>query len=144
MKYQVPQFIEVEDKIFGPLTLKQFIYIAGGGGFSIMLYLFLPKFLAIILILPVMAFSGLLAFYKFNNKPLVNLIEALLKYLFNPRLYLWRKEQPLEVTQNEVAAQQNNTGAFLPKMADSKLKDLTWSLDTKGTADTTSANVGNG
>ena len=27
MQYQVPQFIEVEDKIFGPLTFKQFLYI---------------------------------------------------------------------------------------------------------------------
>lgn len=30
MQFQVPQFIEVEDKIFGPLTFKQFVYIAGG------------------------------------------------------------------------------------------------------------------
>jgi hypothetical protein len=29
MEYQVPQFIEVEDKIFGPLTWKQFIYWVG-------------------------------------------------------------------------------------------------------------------
>src|SRR3989344_2665997 len=34
MEYQVPQFIEVEDKIIGPLTLKQFIYLAGEAGFS--------------------------------------------------------------------------------------------------------------
>ena len=32
MRFQVPQFIEIESKIFGPLTFKQFIYLAGGGG----------------------------------------------------------------------------------------------------------------
>ncbi|TSC80302.1 MAG: hypothetical protein G01um101429_152 [Parcubacteria group bacterium Gr01-1014_29] len=31
-QFQVPQFIEVEDKIFGPLTTKQFFYLLGGGG----------------------------------------------------------------------------------------------------------------
>ena len=30
MQYQVPQFIEVEDKIFGPLTFKQLVYVVGG------------------------------------------------------------------------------------------------------------------
>ncbi|TSC61742.1 MAG: SsrA-binding protein, partial [Parcubacteria group bacterium Athens0416_74] len=32
MQFQVPQFIEVEDKIVGPLTFKQFVFIAGGLG----------------------------------------------------------------------------------------------------------------
>ena len=34
MMFSVPQFIDVEDKIIGPLTLKQFIYLAGGAGLS--------------------------------------------------------------------------------------------------------------
>jgi len=32
MRFEVPQFIEVEDKIFGPFTWKQFIYLMGGEG----------------------------------------------------------------------------------------------------------------
>ena len=42
MQFQVPQFIEIEDKIFGPLTFKQFIYLAGGVGASIVLWLYIP------------------------------------------------------------------------------------------------------
>ena len=38
MQFQVPQFTEAEDKIVGPLTLRQFIYIAAAGGVSVMLY----------------------------------------------------------------------------------------------------------
>ena len=45
MQFQVPQFIEIEDKIFGPLTFKQFIYLAGGGGLCFLLYTILPFFL---------------------------------------------------------------------------------------------------
>ena len=48
MRFQVPQFIEIESKIFGPLTLKQFIYLIGGGGIIFILYALLPFWLMII------------------------------------------------------------------------------------------------
>jgi len=34
MRFEVPQFIDVEDKLFGPLTFTQFVYLAGSGGIS--------------------------------------------------------------------------------------------------------------
>ena len=42
MQFKVPQFIDMEDKIVGPLTLKQFAYILGAGGFSFLLWTFIP------------------------------------------------------------------------------------------------------
>src|SRR3990172_12458701 len=45
MQFQVPQFIEIEDKIFGPLTFKQFIYVAGGAGACYLLWRVLPLLL---------------------------------------------------------------------------------------------------
>ena len=47
MHFQTPQFIEIEDKIFGPLTLKQFIYLAGAAGLSFTAYSLLPVPLAL-------------------------------------------------------------------------------------------------
>jgi len=55
MRFQVPQFIEVEDKIFGPLTLKQFIYLAGAGGVVFVLWRVFPIFVAIIIAAPPLA-----------------------------------------------------------------------------------------
>ncbi len=57
MRYQVPQFIEIEDKIFGPLTLKQFIYLAGGGGLCLIFFSLLPLYIMVILSIPVIALS---------------------------------------------------------------------------------------
>ena len=71
MRFQVPQFIDIEDKIFGPLTIKQFIYIAGGAGLSFILFRFLPLILTIPLALIVIGMSIALAFYQINNKPLI-------------------------------------------------------------------------
>lgn len=132
MRYQVPQFIEIEDKIFGPLTFKQFIYVAGGVGICVLLFTFFPRFLAFILSAPVVAFSGALAFYKFNNKPFIDLVESFFKYSLTNKLYIWKKE-----AQKSTASQPNQVNAkgveqvYIPKLSDSKLKDLTWSLDVK-------------
>ena len=134
MRFQVPQFIEVEDKIFGQLTLKQFIYLAGGVGLSFLVYIFLNNlFLAALPIIVIMGISGLLAFYKINNKPLINVIESAYKYYFGNKLYIWKKENKPQPTmeQDVVNNNKNYASVMVPKMSGSKLKDLTWSLDVQ-------------
>jgi hypothetical protein len=130
MRFQVPQFIEVEDKIFGPLTLKQFFYLLGGGGLSFIIYTFVGNLLvSAILILPVVVLSLALAFYKVNNKPFINVVEAAFHYYLGDKLYIWKKiEKP--VTAQKVEAEKSSD-FYVPKLSDSKLKDLTWSLDIK-------------
>lgn len=136
MRFQVPQFIEVEDKIFGPLTLRQFIYIAGGAGLSFIVYRTLPFIIAIIPILLIVAFSAALAFYKVHEKqPFLNLIEAAAKFYFKNKLYIWKKTDiPAQTTQANkgVDGKPNEYASIMvPKISQSKLKDLTWSLDIK-------------
>src|SRR3989344_2722197 len=114
MRFQVPQFIEVEDKIFGSLTFKQFVYIAGGVGISVVLFIFLPKFLAVIIALPILIFAAALAFYKINNKPFINVVEAFVKYTLTSKLYLWKKEErkPVAGPRGEKPLEQ----VFVPKL----------------------------
>ncbi|MSU55479.1 MAG: PrgI family protein [Candidatus Taylorbacteria bacterium] len=129
MRFQVPQFIEVEDKIFGPLTIKQFIYLAGGGGLSFIIYTYVSKLsfiLAIIFIIPVAALSLALAFYKVNNRSFINVLESAFKYLMANKLYIWKK-QDRKPEHKDVPVETSEL--FVPRLSDSKLKDLTWSLD---------------
>lgn len=130
MRFQVPQFIEVEDKIFGPLTFKQFIYVAGGAGIALIFFLVLPRFLAIVLGLPVVLFSVALAFFKVNDKPFISTVEAFLKYATTNKLYIWKKEEKAPVA-GIGADGKPIQQVHVPKLSDSKLKDLTWSLDIK-------------
>ena len=129
MEYQVPQFIEVEDKIFGPFTFKQFIYLAGGGGLSVVLFLYLPLFFAIIAAIPVVALTGALAFYKVNNKSFVEMLEAGLTYYTKNRLYLWKKEDHSKNAPEIVAVPEIRRQKL--GLSESKLHDLAWSLDIK-------------
>ncbi|MEX2013724.1 MAG: PrgI family protein [Parcubacteria group bacterium] len=131
MRFQVPQFIEIEDKIFGPLTFKQFIYIAGGVGLSVVLFLLLPTFLAIIIALPIILFAAALAFYKVNSKPFVNVVEAFVKYTLTNKLYIWKKEEKQVISNKEQEVRKPIEQVYVPKLSRSKLKELTWNLDIK-------------
>jgi len=133
MRFQVPQFIEVESKIFGPLTLKQFIYLLGGAGVIFLLYVVLPFWLMIIFALPVGAFSLALAFYKINNRPFIKVTESALKYFIADNLYLWKKKQRKSDVPQTKVVKETPPSLYVPKLTESKLKDLSWSLDIKDT-----------
>lgn len=129
MRFQVPQFINVEDKIFGPFTAKQFVYLLGGGAISYIIFRFLPIYLSIFIIAPIVLLSLALAFAKPNGKPFIFLLEAGIKYYLGSKLYLWRKEQKkikrAEESQSSIQAKDIISGG----LSESKLKDLTWKLD---------------
>lgn len=127
MQFQVPQFIDIEDKIFGPFTFKQFIYLAGGAGIAFVIYKILPLFLAILIDIPIIAFSLALAFYRINNKPFIFTVEAYINYFFQTKLYIWKKEKPQ--SKKDSSAVSTSASLPIPKLSDSKLKDLSWSLD---------------
>lgn len=132
MRFQVPQFIEVEDKIIGPLTIKQFIYIAGGAGMCFILIRYLGLMLGIVAALPVAAFALALAFYKPNERQsFILFVENAFKYFVGEKLYIWKKQdkQPIAKTVEAREATSDLDGLYVPRLADSKLKDMTWSLD---------------
>jgi len=133
MRFQVPQFIEVEDKIFGPLTFKQFAYIIGGAGLCFVIYHFIGNlYISIIFMLPVAGIAAALAFYKYNDKPFAIIMESALKYFFGSKLYIWKKEERVPVAKAKAPTPNDDlSGLYIPKLSDSKLKELTWSLDIK-------------
>ncbi|MEZ4103885.1 MAG: PrgI family protein [Candidatus Paceibacterota bacterium] len=95
MRFEVPQFIEIEDKIFGPLTWRQFLYLGGGIGMGVVLFFVAPTIVFIIIGLPLMILAGALAFYPVNNRPFSFFLEAVFNYLGSNKLYLWRQKKDI-------------------------------------------------
>ena len=126
-QYQVPQFLEVEDRIFGPLTLKQFLYSAGGVGLFFISYAILPSGVGLFVGLPLLSLFMAFAFFKYNNRPFAVVVESALKYLMSSKLYIWKKKDR-EVKKNRTEAK-TNSSFYVPKLSESKLKDLSWELD---------------
>jgi len=92
MRFEVPQFIEIEDKIFGPFTWKQFVYLLGGGGIAVVLFITTPFIIFILLGLPIGGLAVLLAFYPVNNRPFSIYLESMLRFMSGTKLFLWRKQ----------------------------------------------------
>ncbi len=128
MRFEVPQFIDVEDKIFGPLTFRQFVYLAGGGGIVFVIFKLLPFFVAILVAAPIGGFAFALAFVKINEKPFLNIVESAFNYTLASKLYIWKQEKKKKTTEEKTVAAQKPI-QYLPKISGSKLHDIAWGLD---------------
>jgi hypothetical protein len=132
MRFQIPQFIDVEDKIFGPFTLKQFIYMAGGASAGVIGVVFFGVFLGLLLSSPIIILAVALAFYKVNNRPFINILESAFRYYIKDKLYIWNKtESEKEKTTESENAPKKYSSIIVPNLSESKLKDMNWELDVK-------------
>jgi len=129
MRFQVPQFIDIEDKIFGPLTLKQFIYLAGGAGAVIIGILTFGTFLGALISSPIAILAVALAFYKVNNRPFIYVLESAFKYFTKDKLYVWRKTEKTEEEKEQPEKDFNPMS--VPNLSGEKLRDMNWQLDVK-------------
>ncbi|MDP3142914.1 MAG: PrgI family protein, partial [Candidatus Omnitrophota bacterium] len=89
MQYQVPQFIELEDRIIGPLTLKQFLYLAFAGALLFVFWFLFAFYIWIIIALPIAALAATFAFLKINDRPFIYFFLAFIKYFTKPKLYIF-------------------------------------------------------
>ena len=133
MQFQVPQFIEVEDKIFWRLTFKQFVYVAGGLGASYIFLRILPFYIAAPLIFATLGLSAALAFLPYNGRPFIYALEHGFFFLLSSKLYLWSNQRKTsdQKTPNNETGLGGKPIVYVPKLSDSKLHELAWSLDIK-------------
>ena len=92
MQYQVPQFIETEDKIVGPLTLRQFLYVGVAGGISGILYFLIQGVAWIIISVILIGGAIAVAFLKIQGRPFAKVIAAAFSFYWKPQLYIWQPE----------------------------------------------------
>lgn len=128
MKFEVPQFIDVEDKIFGPLTFKQFIYLVGGAGLAYTSYRLVP-FPFWIIVAPAFAVFGLLlAFYKINNRPFIEIAQSYISFKLKGKLYIWRRApaKPMMVAK---PVETTSTSESTKPITVDRIKSLAQNLD---------------
>lgn len=134
MRFQVPQFIEVEDKLFGPLTWKQFVYLAGSAGVGYGFYYFLPGIISIPIAAICVGFGVALAFYKPDgHRPFIFMLEQAFKFYLSPKKFVWKQDMTKKpgdvVSQAKEIVSVKAGDMLIPKLSDSKLRELSWSLD---------------
>jgi len=98
--FSVPQFIDVEDKVAGPLTWKQLGWMIGMGAVILTLFAVFDTGLSIVLTIPVVLIFCALAFYKPNGFSLLMFLGSGVFFLFRPKISVW--ERPVALSTKKV------------------------------------------
>ncbi|MCL4405459.1 MAG: PrgI family protein [Patescibacteria group bacterium] len=90
MQFQIPQFIETEDKIFGPLSVKQFLYVAGATLLVIFLYFLFATWLWVVVAILIETTTLTFNLAKINGRPMRIITASAFSYVWNPRVYTYQ------------------------------------------------------
>ena len=130
MQFQVPQFIETEDKIVGPLSLRQFIYVAIGCGISGVLYFVLQTWLWALLSVFFVGGAAAIAFIKIQGRPLLRVLTSGFNFYWHPQTYIWQPDHPTR-TLRPMTEPQGGPNLSLQKIAEGMALHKSWqSLQT--------------
>ena len=90
-QFTVPQFIDFESKIVGPLTLKQFAFVALPALICFFLFFVLNLVVWILVTIVLLSIGATFAFIKIGGRPLYMVALYGLKFFWEPKLFLWRR-----------------------------------------------------
>lgn len=131
-QYQVPQFINIEDRVVGPLTIKQFLYLLAGAASGFIFYFTFQFLFFVIIMIPVTVISLSFAFLTVNGQSFPKIVFSALNFYMKPRLFVWQNIGAGIIKKAQVSgAGQANTDPSIPRPSQNRLSELAWSLDIK-------------
>jgi hypothetical protein len=133
MRFTLPQFIEHEAKIIGPLTFRQFIFIGAAGGICFILFFTVPFSIFLIACLILGGGAMALAFLKIGGRSLPTILGNFLKFSISPKIFIWRKvEAPIKVFKKEKIKKEEAEEELPLKIAErSQLKKIRTKIETQ-------------
>ncbi len=102
MQYKVPQNVDIEDKVIGPLTIRQFIIILVAVGIIVVLNFIFVEPLRMIFYLTTMTIggvAGIVAFAKYGDQNFEVFLISAFSTFTSPRKRIWKKEEVKKIEQ---------------------------------------------
>jgi len=133
--YKVPQNVEAEDKILGPLSMKQFIYALIGVGYGLLMFAILKPLsivLWVIVGMPPMVALLALGLYQRQDQPLETFVIAITQFFVRPKIRYWSKEPVANAFRLEPPPPKPETARRDPRQVRSRLAMLADVVDTRG------------
>lgn len=131
-QYLVPQFITVEPVIFGPLTIKQFIFIVVGVVFLVIAFRFSDLALFIVEAIIIVPLIVLFGFIKINGRPFYFFVLNVIKALIVPSIKIWDKDYYQKSVIEEEREEEEKLAITDKRVETYRLSDLSLLLDTGG------------
>ncbi|MDO8444271.1 MAG: PrgI family protein [bacterium] len=98
LRFKVPQNIDMEDRILGPLTMVQFVYAVIGFGICYIAANAIPSPFSYVIIAPVALFVICLDFVKINEQPFTHFIKSAIVYMTTPRQRFWHEGEDSDLS----------------------------------------------
>lgn len=127
----VPQFIDTEDKIVGPLTAKQLGWLAAAGVLFLIAWNTLDTSSAIFSALIIGGIFGALAFYRPYNQSLLQFILSSIYFMFNPKMYIWKRNYDSIKIAPKVKVKITEIMPAPKTVSEKKIMDISKILDRK-------------
>jgi len=131
-QFLVPQFIDVEPKILGPLNLRQFIIIVIGIVAAVLCYKFADLALFILECIVIVCIVILVGFIKVNGREFHFFLLDVITFVFGSNIRVWRKEERLQFVLEAKAAVEKEFDNEKVEIRGNKLSELSLLLDTGG------------
>lgn len=133
MQFQVPQFIQTEDKVVGPLTLRQFAYVGVAGALCGLLYFILQPWLWVIITILLLGIAVAIGFIKIEGRPLQKIILAAFHFYWKPQTFVWQPEHhPVRAKQTAPVKQVRQTKGRLQAIAEGMALHKSWAAVQTG------------
>lgn len=134
-QFVVPQFIDVEDKIFGPVTSRQFVILLVAGLILFIAFKLADFALFIFLLATLGGFALILAFVKINGQSFHYFILNLIQTMRRPSRRIWyksdTKDELEELRKGEIVEVMEKV-AEIPRLSYSRIRDLSLAVNTGG------------
>lgn len=134
-QFTVPQFIDVEDKVFGPITIRQFIIILVGGLLIFLAFKFADTALFIFFLALIGSLTLILAFVKINGQAFHYFLLNIVQTLRRPSRRIWYKyysKQELEEARDASKVEVAETVAPMTRLSYNRIRDLSLLVNTGG------------
>lgn len=134
-QFVIPQFIDVEDKIFGPITTRQFVILLVAGLFLFGAFKLADTTLFIFLLAVIGSFTLVLAFVKINGQAFHYVILNIVQTVRRPSRRVWSKfytKAELNELRREAPEEVAEKIKAIPKVSYSRLRDLSLMVNTGG------------
>ncbi len=135
MQYSVPQFIDVQDKIIGPMTITQFLYILAGAGTLFVFWIISPSIQVFLIpAVPTLGLFAALAFAKVNGRQFSSFLKSAIHFVLRPKVRLWRREFEIRDVRTDLRSAKAPTPAETvvgKHVSDSRLRHLSIVLDNE-------------
>lgn len=134
-QFLVPQFLDVEDKIFGPITIRQFVILLGAALIDFIVFKLADFELFVVALIVVTGSAGIIAFLRINGQPFHYFLLNVVQSFKNPSRRIWRKDY----TKKELNALRKcpkeeiiEDTSHVKKISYNRLRDLSLIVNTGG------------